>query len=163
MKLPELAIQKSYERPKTCMENKSSVNERPFLLQASSYQVWVQAIARSFYQAGHGSIHFFMPLIFVNKGLFSNRSWVAMVCRRLRAFSGGAVGLSHLWAQANVVILGWVVNSRGSCSSTDSNFTDAHPRDLIVGLSSGCYWTAADAVIDVTPSEHRQKRLHSWL
>ncbi|MBD0345439.1 MAG: MFS transporter, partial [Coleofasciculus sp. Co-bin14] len=39
----------------------------PFLLQPASRQVWVQAIARSLYQAGYGSIQFFIPLIFVNQ------------------------------------------------------------------------------------------------
>lgn len=53
------------------MEHQGSINTRPFLLQSSSYQVWVQAIARFLYQAGHGSIHFFIPLIFVNQLGFS--------------------------------------------------------------------------------------------
>lgn len=146
------------------MENKSSVNERPFLLQALSYQVWVQAIARSFYQAGHGSIHFFMPLIFVNQWGFSATAvGIAMGSGSLAGvlghFLGGYLADSPTYGRkltllfsAGLSILAAVVLA----------LTQTLPMlilvNLIMGLSSGCYWTAADAaVIDVTPSEHRQK------
>jgi len=135
------------------------------LLQASSYQVWVQAIARSFYQAT-----WLNSLLYAADFLLTSFSATAVgiagqwsLAGVLGHFGGLFSGLSHLWAQANVVILGWVVNSRGSCSSTDSNFTDAHPRESDRGIKFRCYWTADAAVIDVTPSEHRQKRLHSFL
>jgi len=63
----------TYERPKTCMENKSSVNERPFCSKRQVIKFGYRRLrARSI--KGHGST-FFMPLIFVNQGLFSNRSW----------------------------------------------------------------------------------------
>jgi len=103
-----------------------------------------------------------MPLIFVNQGLFSNRSWDYHRQWWFSiggAFSGGYGTPTYgrkLTFSAGLSILAAVVLA-------DSNFTDAHPRESDRGLSSGCYWTAAAAVIDVTPSEHRQKRLHSWL
>jgi len=97
----------------------SSVNEHCFfLLSESSYQVWVRT--RSFYQAGHGSIHFFMPFDFLSMRAFQQPQlglpWAVV---RLQAspgaFSGGYLArLSHLLGTANVVILGWVVNSHGS-------------------------------------------------
>jgi len=75
------------------MENKSSVNERPFLLQA----IWVQAIARSFYQAGHGSILYAdFQQAFQQPQLGYHGQWFA--CRRLRAFSGGYLADSPMGA-----------------------------------------------------------------
>lgn len=146
------------------MENKSSVNERPFLLQPSSYQVWVQAIVRSFYQAGHGSIHFFMPLIFVNQyGFSATAVGIGMGSGSLAGvlghFLGGYLADSPTYGRkltllfsAGLSILAAVILA----------LTQTLPMlilvNLIMGLSGGCYWTAADAaVIDVTPSEHRQK------
>jgi MFS family permease len=44
-----------------------SIDRLPSLLPSLSRQVGVQAIGRTLYQAGYGSIQFFIPLIFVNQ------------------------------------------------------------------------------------------------
>jgi len=54
------------------MENKSSVNRRPFfLLKRQVIKFGTGDCALVPPEAGRGSIHFFMPLIFVNQGGFS--------------------------------------------------------------------------------------------
>jgi len=74
MKLPELAIQKSIPmsdqrrvwRTKAVLMSDRSKRQ---VIKFGYRRLRARSIKRD------GSIHFFMPLIFVNKGLFSNRSW----------------------------------------------------------------------------------------
>jgi MFS family permease len=146
------------------VENQSQINTRPFLLQSSSYQVWAQAIARLLYQAGHGTIHFFLPLIFVNQ----------------LGFSATVVGLGiSIGALAGVIghVLGGYLTDAPKYGRKQTllfsaglsafaaillgllpNLPMLIVANLIMGLGAGCYWTAADAsVIDITPQEKRQQ------
>jgi len=106
-------------------------------------------------------------LILLTKGLFSNRSWdchgSGSLAGVLGHFLGGYLADSPTYGRkltllfsAGLSILAAVVLA----------LTQTLPMLILVnliGIKFRCYWTAADAVIDVTPSEHRQKRLHSWL
>ena len=136
----------------------------PFLLQPASRQVWVQAIARSLYQAGHGSIHFFTPLIFVNQvGLSATAVGIGMGSGSLAGivghFLGGYLADSPAYGRKRALLFSAGISIMAAIAL---GVTESLPMlivgNLLLGLSSGCYWTAADAaVIDVTNSEHRHK------
>lgn len=146
------------------MENQSSVNLRPFLLQPSSYQVWVQAIARSLYEAGHGSVRFFMPLIFVNQlGFSATVVGMAMGTGSLAGivghFLGGYLADSPRYGRKQALLLSALLSIVGTIIlALIPNLPMLIVANWIMGFGSGCYWTAADAsVIDVTPKEQYQK------
>jgi len=146
------------------VENQSIVNPRPFLLQPSSYQVWMQALARSLYQVGHGTMQFFIPLIFVNQLGFS--ATVVGMARGsgslagvLGHFLGGYLADSPKYGRKQTLSFSAGLSILAAILlALIPNLPMLIVADLIMGLSSGCYWTAADAsVIDVTPKEQRQK------
>ncbi|MBD2777953.1 MFS transporter [Iningainema tapete] len=145
------------------MENQSIVNARPFLLQPSSYQVWVQALARSLYIAGHGTMHFFMPLIFVNQlGMSATVVGLSMSCGALAGvvghFLGGYLTDSPKYGRKQTLLLSALLSILAVFMLAIIPIPTLTVANLFLGLSSGCYWTAADAsVIDVTPTEQRSK------
>ncbi|MBR8832676.1 MAG: MFS transporter [Stigonema ocellatum SAG 48.90 = DSM 106950] len=146
------------------MENESLINYRPFLLQPSSYQVWVQALGRSLYQAGYGTIQFFMPLIFVNKLGFSATSvGIGIGCGSLAGvlghFLGGYLADSPNYGRKRTLLFSGVFSILAAIVlALNQSLPMLYLANLIMGLSSGCYWTAADAsIIDVTPISQRQK------
>lgn len=146
------------------MENQSDFNPRPFLLQPSSYQVWVQALGRSLYQAGYGTIQFFIPLIFVNQLNFSATVvGIAMgggsLAGVLGHLLGGYLADSPRYGRKRTLSFSALVSILAAIVlALIPNLPILIIANLMMGLSAGCYWTAADAtVIDVTSQEHRQK------
>ncbi len=146
------------------MENQSVVNPRPFLLQRSSHQVWVQALARALYQAGYGSIQFFMPLIFVNQlGFSATVVGIAVGSGSLAGvlghFLGGYLADSPKFGRKRTLLFSAGLSIPPALLLAGiPNLSMLIVANLIMGLSAGCYWTAADAaVIDVTPKEQHSK------
>lgn len=146
------------------METDSPKEYLPFLLQPASRQVWAQAIARSLYQAGYGSIQFFIPLIFVNQvGLSATAVGIGIGSGSLAGIIGHLLGgyladapaygrKRALLFSAGLAILAAIA------LALNQSLSMLIVANLLMGLSAGCYWTAADAaVIDVTSSEHRHK------
>lgn len=149
---------------KNLLETDSPKAHLPFLLQPASRQVWVQAIARSLYQAGYGSIQFFIPLIFVNQvGLSATAVGIGIGSGSLAGIIGHLLGgyladapaygrKRALLFSAGLAILAAIA------LALSQSLPMLIAANLLMGLSAGCYWTAADAsVIDVTSSEHRHK------
>ncbi len=136
----------------------------PFLLQPASRQVWVQAIARSLYQAGYGSIQFFIPLIFVNQvGLSATTVGIGIGSGSLAGIVGhllgGYLADSPAYGRKRALLFsaGLAIMAAIALALTQS-LPMLVVANLLMGLSAGCYWTAADAaVIDVTVPEHRHK------
>ncbi len=136
----------------------------PFLLQPASRQVWVQAVGRSLYQAGYGSIQFFIPLIFVNQvGLSATAVGIGIGSGSLAGIVGHLVGgyLADSPAYGRKRALSFSAGL-SIMAAIALALTQSLPMlvvaNLLMGLSAGCYWTAADAaVIDVTVPEHRHK------
>ncbi len=146
------------------MENQSSVNLRPFLLQSSSYQVWVQAIARILYEAAHGSTRFFMPLIFVNQLDFSATevgiaTGIGSLAGIVGHFLGGYLADSPRYGRKQALLFSALLSLVGVfILALTPNLPMLIVANGIMGLGNGCYWTAADvSVIDVTPKEQYQK------
>ena len=145
------------------MENQTNLT-RPFLLQASSYQVWVQALARSLYQAGYGTIQFFIPLIFVNQfGFPATVVGIGVGSGALAGFGGhflgGYLADSPRFGRKRAMLFSAGLSILAAVLlALLPNLPILIVANLIMGLSAGCYWTAADAaVIDVTPETQRQK------
>jgi MFS family permease len=146
------------------VETDSPVEHLPFLLQPASRQVWVQAIARSLYQAGYGSIQFFIPLIFVNQvGLSATVVGIGIGSGSLAGLVGhllgGYLADSPAYGRKRALLFSAGLSIMAAIALA---LTQSLPMlvvaNLFMGLSAGCYWTAADAaVIDVTTSEHRHK------
>ncbi|MBO3461806.1 MFS transporter [Aetokthonos hydrillicola] len=146
------------------MENQISVSPRPFLLQASSYQVWIQVIGRILHQVGHGSIHFFMPLIFVNELHFSATMIglgisIGSLTGVIGNFVGGYLADSPRYGRKQTLLLSGVLSIAGALMlAWLQNFPSLIVANILMGLSGGCYWTPVDAlIIDTTPKEQRQK------
>lgn len=146
------------------METNSPMEHLPFLLQPASRQVWVQAVGRSLYQAGYGSIQFFIPLIFVNQvGLSATVVGIGVGSGSLAGIVGhllgGYLADSPAYGRKRALLFsaGLAIMAAIALSLTQS-LPILVVANLLMGLSAGCYWTAADAtVIDVTTSEHRHK------
>jgi len=146
------------------LENDSSVNHLPSLLQPSSRQVWVQAVGRALYQAGYGSIQFFIPLIFVNQvGLSATTVGIGIGSGSLAGlvghFLGGYLADSQAYGRKRTLLFSAGLSILAAFVLTlAQNLPLLVIANLIMGLSAGCYWTAADtAVIDVTSSAERHK------
>ncbi|GAA6615819.1 MFS transporter [Scytonema sp. NUACC26] len=146
------------------MENQSIANPKPFLLQPSSYQVWAQASARFFYQAGYGTIQFFIPLIFVNQLNFSATVvGFAIGCGALAGvvghFLGGYLADSPMYGRKRTLLFSALLSILAAIAlACLPNLSMLIVVNLLMGLGAGCYWTAADAaVIDVTPPKEHQK------
>ncbi len=146
------------------METDSSVNHLPALLQSLSRQVWVQASGRALYQMGYGLIQFYIPLIFVNQvGLSATAVGVGIGSGSLAGvlghLLGGYMADSQAYGRKRVLLFsaGLSIVSTLFLAQTQ-NLPILVLANLILGLSAGCYWTAADAsVMDVTSSEQRHK------
>lgn len=133
-------------------------------LQLSNRQIWLQALGRSLCQISAGLIYFYIPLVFVNQVGLSATS------------VGFSVGLSSLSGIAGHILGGVLADSPrfgrkitlmlsgglGALEAFLLAFTYSLPllmsACLLLGLSVGFYWTAADAaVMDVTEPEERSQ------
>lgn len=146
------------------MENDRSTNQLPFLFQPSSRQVWVQAFGRFLYQAGYGTIQFYIPLIFVNQvGLSATVVGIGIGTGSLSGIVGhllgGYLADSPTYGRKRALLFSAILSIIAMIALTLSqNLLMLVGANLLMGLSAGCYWTAADAgVVDVTTPEQRHK------
>jgi MFS family permease len=145
-------------------ESNSEVTESVKALSLIDPQVWVQAVGRSLYQIGYGVIQFYVPLIFVNQvGLPASAVGFGVGSGSLAGvvghLLGGYLADSPAYGRKRALLF-----SAGLSIVAALLLSQAHTllmlllANLLLGLSAGCYWTAADAsVIDVTPSERRHQ------
>jgi MFS family permease len=129
-----------------------------------SPQVWVQAIGRGLYQLGSAVLIFYTPIIFVNYGNMSaSEVGYAIGGGSVAGFAGNIIGgiltdsakfgrkrtlsLSALFAIITAIVMVFT-----------HHFAFLLLAYIFFGVSTGLYWTAADAaVMDVTTSEERQE------
>ncbi len=133
-------------------------------LQLDNPQIWIQAAGRSLCQVASGLIYFYIPLVFVNQvGLSATSVGLSVGISSLAGIAGHLLGGAladspRLGRKATLSLsagLGVVV-------SLVLAFTQTLPMliaaSLLLGLSVGFYWTAADAaVMDVTLPEERHQ------
>ena len=146
------------------MHSDRSAVQRPFLLQPSSAPVWIQALGRLLYQGGYGAIQFFIPLVFVNQiNLSATAVGFAVGCGSLAGvvghLLGGYLADSPAYGRKRALLFAAILSLVAALILIK---TRSLPLllfvNLTMGVSAGCYWTAADAtVVDTTPDEQRQK------
>lgn len=133
-------------------------------LQLDNRQVWIQAAGRSLCQVASGLIYFYIPLVFVNQvGLSATSVGLSVGISSLAGVAGhllgGALADSPRFGRKTTLSLS---AGLGVLVSLVLAFTQTLPMliaaSLLLGLSVGFYWTAADAaVMDVTLPEERHQ------
>lgn len=126
-------------------------------------QVWIQTIARGLYQLGSGILLFYIPIVFVNYGnLSATEVGFAVGGGAVSGFAGNILGGiladSPQFGRKRSLLLssGFAIISASIAVFTE-NFLLLLLVNIVFGLSTGLYWTAADAsVMDVTTPEQRQ-------
>ena len=147
------------------MENDDcSVKSFPSLFQSLSRQVWIQAIGRTLYQAGYGSIQFFIPLIFVNQvGLSATTVGIGIGSGSLAGvvghFLGGYLADSPSYGRKKTLLFSAMLSILAAfVLALTQNLPLLFIANLLMGLSAGCYWTAADTIVmDVTDPDKRHQ------
>jgi MFS family permease len=141
-----------------------SIDRLPSLLPSLSRQVWVQAIGRTLYQAGYGSIQFFIPLIFVNQvGLSATAVGIGIGSGSLAGvvghFLGGYLADAPSYGRKKTLLFSAMLSLLAAIVlALTQNLPLLFIANLLMGLSAGCYWTAADTVVmDVTDPEQRHQ------
>lgn len=127
-------------------------------------QVWIQAFGRGLYQLGSAVVIFYTPIIFVNYGnLTATEVGFAVgggsVAGFVGNFIGGILTDSSLFGRKRTLLLSVLFAIIASIVVVfTSNFALLLLSNIFFGLSTGLYWTSADAsVMDVTKSEARQE------
>jgi MFS family permease len=133
-------------------------------LQLSNQQIWLQALGRSLCQISAGLIYFYIPLVFVNQvGLSATSVGFSVGLSSLSGIVGhilgGVLADSPRFGRKTTLVLSGIL---GALESFLLAFTHTLPllmaACLLLGLSVGFYWTAADAaVMDVTSPEERSQ------
>ncbi len=146
------------------VDTDSGIKPLPFLLQPASRQIWVQAVGRWLFQAAYGSIHFFIPLVFVNQvGLSATAVGIGIGSGALAGivghFLGGYLADSPAYGRKRALLFSGGLSIVAALTlALAQSLSMLVVANLFMGLSAGCYWTAADAaVIDVTIPEQRHK------
>jgi MFS family permease len=126
-------------------------------------QVWIQTIARGLYQLGSGVLLFYIPIVFVNYGnLSATEVGLAVGGGAIAGFAGnifgGILADSPKFGRKRSLLLSSVFAIiSASIAVFTENFLLLLLVNVVFGLSTGLYWTAADAsVMDVTTPEQRQ-------
>jgi MFS family permease len=133
------------------------------LLPVQPPQVWFQALGRSFYQFASAVLLFYIPIVFVNYGHLSATqvglaSSVGAVAGFLGNFLGGSMTDSRLFGRRKTLIVSAIAAMiTALLVSLSQTVTLLIVANLFFGISTGLYWTAADAAImDSTQPEQRQ-------
>jgi MFS family permease len=133
------------------------------LFNALPLAVWLQAIGRGLYQFGSAMLLFYMPIVFVNYGhLSATQVGLAIGGGSVAGFVGNLIG-GGLTDAPRVGRKGTLLLGIGLAIAAAILATLARGFGLLLGanvaygLSSGLYWTAADAaVMDATEPSQRQ-------
>lgn len=137
---------------------------KPFrLFYDLALSVWLQAIGRGCYQFGSAILLFYMPIVFVNYGSLSATQVGFAIGGGSMAgfignFIGGGLADSPQFGRKGTLLIGigFAIGATIVAIFTQ-DFTLLLLANIFYGLSSGLYWTAADAaVMDATTVEQRQ-------
>ncbi|KAM3106302.1 MFS transporter [Phormidesmis sp. 146-33] len=133
------------------------------LLPRFKRQVWVQSAARGLFQVGQGLLQFYVPIVFVNQvGLSATSVGIGLASSSISGvvgnFLGGALSDSQTGRRGTLLLSA----SLSILAAIALAFTQTLPMlivaNLLLGLSMGFYWTAADAaVMDMTEPEQRSQ------
>ncbi len=131
--------------------------------QSSFRPVWLQAIARLLYLVGYTTLQFYLPLVFVNQlGLAATTVGLALAVGSLAGvvghLLGGYLADSPQYGRKRALLFSAIlIMLAATLLLVSQSFLALVFANILMGLSAGCYWTAADAaVVDATGTEQRQ-------
>lgn len=132
--------------------------------------VLTQAIGRGLYQLGSGILLFYMPIVFVNYGsLSATEVGLAIGGGSIAGFIGNLIGGAmtdspRFGRKITLLLAALLATAACGIAAIASDLNLLFLTNIIFGLSTGLYWTAADAaVMDATqeadsPEERLRQR-----
>jgi MFS family permease len=127
-------------------------------------QVWLLAFGRLLSQVGTGFTLFYAPIFFVNQvGLSATSVGLGIGSAALSGMVGRAIGGSFTdsprWGRRRTLLLSAGINAIGSFTLAAAyNFPTFVLGNLLVGLGTGIYWPATEAVVaDLTTPDQRSE------
>jgi MFS family permease len=140
------------------------MNSSPSFFPSKNSQLWVQAVGRSLSQVGSGLLFFYIPIVFVNQvGLSAATVGLSLGLSSLAGvvghFIGGALVDSPQYGRKITLSFSAVLGMLSSfILAATHEIQLLIIATLLLGLSVGFYWTAADAaVMDVTQAAERHQ------
>ena len=126
-------------------------------------QIWVQAVGRGLYQMGSAVLLFYMPIVFVNySGFSATQVGLATSAGAVSGFlgnllRGGLTDSPQFGRRKTLIVSGFAAMMTALLTSLSQSLWLLVVANLCFGISTGLYWTAADAaVMDSTSPEQRQ-------
>ncbi len=127
-------------------------------------QVWIQAAGRGLYQLGSAVLLFYMPIVFVNySGFSATQVGLATSAGAVSGFFGNLLGGSltdspQFGRRKTLIVAGAAAMITALLTSLSQTLWLLVVANLFFGISTGLYWTAADAaVMDSTQPAQRQE------
>lgn len=127
-------------------------------LQSLNDQVWILAAGRLLSQIGSGFTLFYAPIFFVNHiGLSATSVGIglgsASISGVIGRILGGSMADSEFWGRRRTLLLSAIISALASgVFAMTYNFPVFVAGNLLMGLGTGLYWPATEAVVaDVTP------------
>ncbi len=127
-------------------------------------QVWIQAAGRGLYQLGSAVLLFYMPIVFVNySGFSATQVGLATSAGAVSGFFGNLLGGSltdspRFGRRKTLIVAGAAAMITALLTSLSQTLWLLVVANLFFGISTGLYWTAADAaVMDSTQPAQRQE------
>ncbi|BAU11158.1 major facilitator superfamily protein [Leptolyngbya sp. NIES-3755] len=128
------------------------------------HQVWLLAFGRLLSQIGTGFTLFYAPIFFVNQvGLSATAVGVGIGSASISGVIGRALGGSFsdskFWGRRRTLLLSAMISSIASFALAIAyNFPTFVIGNLLMGLGTGIYWPATEAVVaDLTTAEQRNE------
>ena len=128
------------------------------------HQIWLLAFGRLLSQVGTGFTLFYAPIFFVNQvGLSATAVGVGIGSASISGVIGRALGGtfadSKFWGRRRTLLLSAMICAIAAFAfAVANNFPTFVLGNLLMGLGTGIYWPATEAVVaDLTPPEQRNE------
>ncbi|MER3435537.1 MAG: MFS transporter [Leptolyngbya sp. ERB_1_1] len=128
------------------------------------HQVWLLAFGRLLSQVGTGFTLFYAPIFFVNQvGLSATAVGIGIGSASISGVVGRALGGtfadSKFWGRRRTLLLSAMISAIASFALAIAyNFPTFVLGNLLMGLGTGIYWPATEAVVaDLTTPEQRNE------
>lgn len=127
-------------------------------------QIWILAVGRLLSRTGTGFTLIYAPIFFVNQiGLSATVVGIAIgsseISGIIARFFGGAFSDSQFLGRRGTLLLSSIISAFGSVfMATANNFHTIVIGNLLLGLGTGLYWPATEAVVaDLTVATERKE------
>lgn len=128
------------------------------------HQVWLLALGRLLSQVGTGFTLFYAPIFFVNQvGLSATAVGIGIGSASISGVIGRALGGtfadSKFWGRRRTLLLSAMISAIASFAlAIAHDFPTFVLGNLLMGLGTGIYWPATEAVVaDLTTPDQRNE------